>query len=224
MNKRKNKSNSAGSKKVSYKQDHLEKDPYTFEPFDTWKWRTFHGEKALNLDEFIEKNKNRLFFIGTDSQQYPKNKKCVFTSVLIAYDYDKDFGGGHGATIARHTDKRHIVPIYNLGNRLTVEVQRSIELCKHLESTLERITENEMESLRIKAEENGWPDEYLMRKLDAADYTDNMMGVCIDVSRNDIDESSRYKESLAGMVIQHGWRAYIKPEAWGASSVADKKC
>ena len=171
------------------------RDPYTFDPFETWVWRSYEGNDVINLSEFIANNRESLFFIGTDSQSY-KGRTCTFTSVLIAYKM------GRGGTIARHTDKRAIVPREALSAKLTVETQRSIELCKFVEENLMQLSMD-----------------------DDVDYMKNLVGISIDVNYDEMKgKSGRYKDMLVGMVVAYGWNAFIKPDSFAASAVADKKC
>ena len=63
---------------------------YTYPPFAEWKWRSYDGKTALNLDEFIEKHiANAVFIIGTDSRNFPKSKKCILTTAVIAYTFGR---------------------------------------------------------------------------------------------------------------------------------------
>ena len=178
---------------------HLGKDAYVFDAFDKWVWRKYETDHVLDIDEFISKNRDCLFFIGTDSQNYPKSRKCVFTTVLVAYRR------GKGGTIARHVDKRPMIPVEALSARLTVETQRSIELCKHLENKLFEL------SIADKL-----TDDNL--------YTNNIVGISIDVNNDSKHRSERYKDMLVGMVVSYGWQAFVKPDAWASSKVADNKC
>jgi len=178
---------------------HLTKNPYVFDSFDEWIWRKYETEDIINIDDFISKNKDCLFFIGTDSQNYAKSNKCVFTTVLVAYRM------GKGGTIARHIDKRPMIPVDALSARLTVETQRSIELCRYLEGKL----------LDLSIE-----DKLTEDKL----YTKNIVGISIDVNSDSNHRSERYKDMLVGMVIANGFTAFIKPDAWASSKVADNKC
>jgi len=199
MSKRKNRKSdlSVASKKVKKEYS----DPYSFNPVGEWKWREYEGRKQVDPIDFINKYRDRLFFVGTDSQCHPKNGTCVFTSVIIAYDYDREIGTGHGATIIRHTDKRAMVPKEALSAKLTVETQRSIEICKMVEEHL----------IEISDEEN--------------DYMENLVGVSIDCNYDEArGKSARYKDMLVGMVLAYGWKAFIKPDSFAASSVADNKC
>jgi len=180
---------------------HLDKDPYSFEPFETWNWKQYEINKAADFKQFISDNRNRLFFVGTDSQQHPKRKMCIYNSVLVAWDYDKQMGCGHGAIAIRTSDKRPIVPIEALSSRLMVEVQRSIEICKVLES--------ELFELSIE---------------DGIDYTENFQAVTIDVNKSDVHKSGRYKDALVGMVMAYGWNVLVKPDNMTASKVADRHC
>ena len=174
-----------------------ERDPYTFDPFETWKWMKYESSHTVDPAKFVETYKNRLFFVGSDSDQ--KNGKCTFGSVIIAYDYDKEACCGHGAVAIRHIDKRRIIPEEALSARLTVEVQRTIEACKFVEETL----------LNLSDEDH--------------DYTSNIGGVTIDVNKSDKHKSGRFRDALVGMVMAYGWEVFIKPDAWASSKVADRK-
>ena len=201
MVKKKGKGKTKTKKSVAMVKDPIaKKDPYSFEPFETWKWMRYETNEVIDLSQWLDNYKDRKFFIGTDSQQYPKSKRCVFTSVVVAWDYDEAMGCGHGATVVRHVDKRPFIPIQALSARLTVEVQRSIEICKFVENTLLDLSDAENE------------------------YYKNILAVTIDVSKNDIDLSCRYKDALVGMVMAYGWTALVKPDAWAANKVADRKC
>ena len=200
MNKRKGKSR---EKKITdtNKLTHLGKDPYTFEPFEDWAWKKYESNDTVDFRKFIGDNRTKLFFVGTDSQQRPKQRLCSFTSVLVAWDFDSEMGCGHGATVIRTNDKRPIIPIEALSARLMVEVQRSIEICKILEEEL----------LKLSVE-------------DDIDYTGNFKAVTIDVNKSDKHKSGRYKDALVGMVMAYGWNVLVKPDDMTASKVADRKC
>ena len=161
---------------------------------EDWVWRKYESSHVVDLAEFVEKNKECLFFIGTDSQNYSKSKKCVFTSVIIAYRL------GKGGSIIRHTDKRPMIPVEALSSRLTVETQRSIEICKYVENKL----------FELSDEENS--------------YIENIVGISIDVSSDLKHKSGRYKDMLVGMVMAYGYNALTKPDSWASSTVADRKC
>jgi predicted RNase H-related nuclease YkuK (DUF458 family) len=202
-NKRRTLSNEEKAKKdtaaLKAKEEFFSRDPYTFDPIEDWIWREYESSTSIDIDNFIDMNKNCAFFIGTDSQNYPKSRKCVFTSVLIAYTK------GRGGAIARHTDKRPMIPIEALSARLTTETQRSIELCKYLENRLFDLS---------------FEDE-----LDDKDYyNNNIVGISIDVNNDSKYKSGRYKDMLVGMVIGQGYEALVKPDSWAASSVADNRC
>lgn len=185
--------------KISKNRGHLDKDPYVYEPLEKWVWKKYETNETLDIDEFIVRNKDCMFFIGTDSQNYPKSRKCVFTTVLIAYRM------GRGGCIARHIDKRPLIPVEALSARLTVETQRSIEICRYLEDKL-------LELSFI----DGLDEDNL--------YTKNIVGISIDVNSDSKYKSGRYKDMLVGMVVAYGFECFIKPDAWASSKVADKKC
>jgi len=186
---------SKGKAKTKFKKiKSVFKDPYTFDPFNEWIWREFYGSKPKDIVKFIEDHKDCYFFIGTDSQNYSKSKVSVFTTVLIAHRRDR------GGSVIRYTDRRKLIPYQALSAKLTIETQRSIEVCKFLEEVL----------LEISTDEH--------------DYSQHLVGISIDVSQNMCDKSASYKEMLVGLVVGHGYRAFVKPDAWAASSVADYKC
>jgi len=190
-------------------------DPYAYDPIETWVWREFSSSKSVDVYEFIEKYKDRNFFIGTDSQSYSKSGVCVYTTVLIAHNR---FRGG---SVIRYTDKRSFVPFEALSAKLIVETQRSIEVCQMLEAELMKLSSKEIDRLCIEAEAEG---RDLNEKEVNIDYTKNIIGVSIDCNRDSIHASGKYKETLVGMVMGYGYRAFIKPDAWAASSVADARC
>ena len=197
--KKKNKAKAKSNEEVlmikAKKEAFKKKDPFSFDPFDTWVWRKYESSQESDVDKFIEDHKECLFFIGTDSQNYSKSGKCVFTSVIIAYRMRK------GGAIIRYTDKRPMIPVEALSARLTVETQRSIEICQFLENKLLDLSE--------KYEE---------------DYTNNIVGISIDVSSDLKNKSGRYKDMLVGLVMAYGFTALVKPDSWASSTVADRKC
>lgn len=97
-----------------------------YKPFKEWDWKNYEGKKTVDIDEFISRNLDAYFMIGTDSQNYSKNNMCIFTSVLIAYRMHK------GGCVVIHRDK---VPfISSLRQRLLLEAMRSLEVAWHVDS------------------------------------------------------------------------------------------
>ena len=177
------------------------KDPYSFDPVSEWIWREFEGRKKVDPIAFIDQYASRLFYIGTDSQSYTKSRTCTFASVIIAYDFDRVAQTGHGAAAIKYTDKRAIVPKEALSAKLMVETQRSIEICKMVEERLIELSDNEN------------------------DYTRNLGGVQIDCNYDEAKgKSAKYKDMVVGMVKAYGWNAFIKPNSWAATTVADARC
>ena len=187
--------------KVKVRPAYLDRDPYSFDPIEDWVWHEYESSKTASVIDFIDKYyKNSNWYIGTDSQQYSKPQRCIFTTVLIAHHYDKDSGMGCGGSVIRYIDKRPKIPLEALSARLTVEVQRSIEICKFLET------------------------ELLNRSDDKNDYWKNIIGISIDCNKDLKNKSARYKDALVGMVVGYGWNAFVKPDAWASSNVADRSC
>lgn len=69
-----------------------------------------------------------------------------------------------------------------------------------------------------------------MRSLEAAWYMDrkipskNIIEIHLDVNPNLDFRSGQYKDELISLVSSQGFRALIKPHAFAASGVADRKC
>lgn len=69
-----------------------------------------------------------------------------------------------------------------------------------------------------------------MRSLEVAWYLDSkindksIISVHLDVNPNLKWMSSKYKEELVTLVASQGFKYVIKPDAFGASKVADRKC
>jgi predicted RNase H-related nuclease YkuK (DUF458 family) len=98
-----------------------------------------------------------------------------------------------------------MIPINALSGRLMTETQRSIDLCRYVEQKLFDLSiEDELED-----------DKF---------YTKNLVGISIDVNSDAKYKSGRYKDMLVGMVVGSGYDAYIKPDAYAASAVADSRC
>jgi len=60
--------------------------------------------------------------------------------------------------------------------------------------------------------------------LDARVPKENIIGIHLDVNPSLRFKSGKYKEELVGLVAAQGFRCMIKPDAWAASGVADRKC
>jgi predicted RNase H-related nuclease YkuK (DUF458 family) len=208
------------SKQTRVAPAHLSVDPYSVPPFETWTWKQFTGNKNRDIKQFILDHKDCIFFVGTDSQQFTKSKKCVWASTLCAWYYDKEAGTGHGADAIKYTHKTKIIPREAMSARLTVEVQRSIELCAYLEKVLQELTDESMANTMAMIESGEITEDDYYKY--AIDYTENIGGVTIDVSKEEINASCKYKDALVGMVVSRGWQAFVKPEAWASSNVADR--
>jgi len=69
-----------------------------------------------------------------------------------------------------------------------------------------------------------------MRSLEVAWHIDskvsskNIIEIHLDVNPSLKFRSGQYKEELVGLVAGQGYKAIIKPDAWAASGVADRKC
>ena len=69
-----------------------------------------------------------------------------------------------------------------------------------------------------------------MRSQETAWHTDPLIPesstivIHVDVNPNLRWGSGPYKDELVGMIVAQGFKLSIKPNAWGSSKVADKKC
>jgi hypothetical protein len=69
-----------------------------------------------------------------------------------------------------------------------------------------------------------------MRSLEVAWYLDskvnakNIIEIHLDVNANLKWRSAQYKEELVGLIASQGFSCVIKPDSFGASKVADRRC
>jgi predicted RNase H-related nuclease YkuK (DUF458 family) len=109
------------------------KREFEYPPFETWEWRTYDGD-LLSLDEYVDAMKGRDFFIGTDSQNYSKRgRKCIFTTVLIAYEK------GKGGRVLLHRDNTDYIGA--LRQRLMLEAFRSLETAWYLDKKIKPVNQ-----------------------------------------------------------------------------------
>lgn len=159
------------------------KKNYDYKPFSEWKWRNYDGDKDVTIEQFIKENSDCLFFIGTDSQNYTKGRKCLFTSVLIAYRM------GRGGSVIMCRDKTPFMD--GLRQRLLSEAMRSLEVAWYVNGLIP---------------------------------VNKAITIHLDVNKNLQYKSSKYRDELVGLIISQGYSCITKPDAWGASKVADLKC
>lgn len=53
---------------------------------------------------------------------------------------------------------------------------------------------------------------------------DNVIAIHLDVNPSIRFESGKYKDELVGLIVSQGFKCFIKPDSYAASSVADHKC
>jgi predicted RNase H-related nuclease YkuK (DUF458 family) len=69
-----------------------------------------------------------------------------------------------------------------------------------------------------------------MRSLETAWYADpkipeeSVIVIHVDVNANTKFMSGQYKDDLVGMIMAQGFEIVIKPDSWGSSKVADRRC
>lgn len=69
-----------------------------------------------------------------------------------------------------------------------------------------------------------------MRSLETAWYIDpkipeqSTIAIHLDVNSNLKWRSGQYRDELVGMIMAQGFHSAVKPDAWAASQVADRKC
>ncbi len=95
-------------------------------PFSDWKWKKYDEDSSVNIDDFIKEHSDDFFLIGTDSQNYSKGEKCVFTTSIIAYRL------GKGGSIILNKDRVSIIRA--LRQRLLLEAMRSLETAWYIDS------------------------------------------------------------------------------------------
>lgn len=127
--------------------------------FPTWDWKSYDGTKNVDITEFIRKNLDADFYVGTDSQNYRKGKKhCVFTTVLVAYRK------GKGGNIILHTDKTPYME--HLRQRLLLEAMRSLETGWFIEGLIKK---NSVVTIHLDVNEN--------LRYKSAQYKDELVGL-----------------------------------------------
>ena len=99
---------------------------YDYDPFDQWIWRDYDGKNKVDPKEFVESNKEKYIFIGTDSQRYSKKRLTTFTTVIIAYQM------GKGGVVIMSRDK--VTFMESLRQRLLMEAMRSLEAAWFVDS------------------------------------------------------------------------------------------
>lgn len=157
------------------------KDIWAYPAFSEWVWKSYDNTKTVSIDDFIKKNINASFFVGTDSQTF--KSKCTMTTALIAYNW------GVGGTIIIHTQRVPIFP--HLRPKLIAEAMRSLETAWYVDPKI--------------------PEE-------------SHIVIHLDVNSNLEWESGKYRDELVGMIVGQGFHPAIKPDSWGSSKVADKRC
>jgi predicted RNase H-related nuclease YkuK (DUF458 family) len=147
-----------------------------YEPFENWKWKTYTGKK-YDIDEFIKENNSSKFFIGTDSQNYSKkNGRCVFTTVLIAYEK------GRGGKVLTHTDTKPFMS--HLRQRLLIEAMRSLECAWYLSS---KLPEDNVLTIHLDVNEN--------LRYKSSKYKDELVGMVMGQGFNAVWKPNSWASS-----------------------------
>jgi len=136
------------------------KNKYNYPPFDEWRWRSYDGKKAADIDLFIQNHLSDYFFIGTDSQNHPKKRTCVFTTALIGYKM------GHGGSIIIYREK---VPyIESIRQRLLMEAMRSLETAWYVDK---KVPDKNLICIHLDVNKN--------LKYKSGKYKDELVGLII---------------------------------------------
>ena len=146
------------SQVIGKKVEVVKRNDFGYAPFEQWKWRSYDGKNIIDIDEFIAKNQEKFFFIGTDSQNYTKHRYCNFTSVLIAY------GLGKGGNVILHRDRTAFMP--HLRQRLLMEAMRSLEVAMY---TSKRVPSNSVIEIHLDVNQN--------LKFKSGQYKDELVGM-----------------------------------------------
>jgi len=127
--------------------------------FATWTWKSYDGKTSVNIRDFMDSKKDSQFFVGTDSQNYRKNKRCcIFTTVLIAYNM------GKGGSIIVHSDKTNYME--HLRQRLLLEAMRSLETAWYIDSIVKK---NSVVTIHLDVNGN--------LRYKSAQYKDELVGM-----------------------------------------------
>lgn len=131
---------------------------FDYPPFAEWVWKSYDRAKTINLDAWIESNRHKMIFIGTDSQTY--GQKCIFTTCLIAYEM------GRGGAVILHSDK---TPKFDsLRQRLLMEAFRSLDTAWYVNP---RIPENSKIAIHLDVNEN--------LRYKSAQYKEELVGMIV---------------------------------------------
>lgn len=154
------------------------------------------NDVAMKIEETILKNPDNEFriSIGVDSQNSHKTR--VVTAICV-------WKVGNGASVFYSI--QDIPVIKNLHDRLIYEASKGIEVANGLFEALE--------------------DRYFESGFDYLDHNVKFEIHC-DVSTSD-GKSNNYIKEIVGYIkgtINDNYEVKCKPEAYAASSVADKKC
>jgi predicted RNase H-related nuclease YkuK (DUF458 family) len=132
-----------------------------YPPFTSWEWKSYDGKNKVDVAEWVQKNLDATFYVGTDSQNYRKGKRlCVFTTVLIAYRK------GKGGSVILHSDKTPYME--HLRQRLLIEAMRSLETAWWLQA---RINPKDVVTIHLDVNEN--------LKYKSAQYKEELVGMVI---------------------------------------------
>jgi len=148
------------------------------------------------LDEQLEKNRTLKVSIGTDSQKLNKTLYKFATVVLITTT--EDLGGGvivgRGGMIIAST----YYHAFKQTNKELVNERMVFEVGKSVEVAYE-----------------------IAPLLDLYDIP---LEIHADINPDPNHESNKALQQAVGYILGMGYEFKVKPDAWAASSAADKKC
>jgi predicted RNase H-related nuclease YkuK (DUF458 family) len=155
------------------------------------------------FDEQLEKNRIMKVSIGTDSQKISKTLYKFATVILITTT--EDLGGGvivgRGGMIIASTYT------YDFMKKSENAKQRDKELVN------ERMVFEVSKSIEVATE--------IAELLDLYEIP---LEIHADINPNPKWESNKALQSSVGYILGMGYEFKIKPDAWAASTAADRKC
>lgn len=155
------------------------------------------------FDEQLEKNRILKVSIGTDSQKLSKTLYRFATVILISTS--EDLGGG---------------VVVGRGGMIIASTYTHDFMKKELDG---RKRDKELVNERMVFEV-GKSIEVATEIAELLDLYEIPLEIHADINPNPKWESNKALQSAVGYILGMGYEFKIKPEAWAASTAADRKC
>lgn len=155
------------------------------------------------FDEQLEKNRMLKVSIGTDSQKLSKTLYRFATVILISTS--EDLGGG---------------VVVGRGGMIIASTYTHDFMKKEVDG---RKRDKELVNERMVFEV-GKSIEVATEIAELLDVYEIPLEIHADINPNPKWESNKALQSAVGYILGMGYEFKIKPEAWAASTAADRKC